>query len=344
VPPDLSQIAKDARATVPRGGAVNASALAIPVQPNTTGGSSGISGSSGTGTLALGTASNTTAIAALADIRVQRDANHRWLVVKRGPDQLWNDVRTFWSDNGFTLVLDQPKLGIMETEWTENRGKLPKDGVRRLLGRVLDSLYSTNERDKFRTRLEQTADGGTEIFITHKGMMEDFTTTQREQLKWKSRPVDPELETEFLRRLMIHLGSDKSAAQAAGSSSSTIAVRARMVQDSVQSSLVVDDSLDQAWRRVGLSLDRTSFTVEDRDRTKGLYFVRYVPLLTEEKKPSFLSRLFSSQPKDQPLQNYSIQLTELGKQTKIVVLNPQGAVIQNSEVTQILKLLEEDLK
>jgi outer membrane protein assembly factor BamC len=345
VPPDLSQITKDSRASVPRGGAVNASALAaaaaIQSNPSSTLGPLGSAQSSG---VALAS-NNMVGIGALGDITVQRDSNHRWLVVKRSPDQLWNDVKTFWSDNGFTLVLDQPKLGIMETEWNENRGKLPKDGVRRLLGKVLDSLYSTNERDKFRTRLEQTADGGTEIFITHKGMMEDFTTTQREQLKWKSRPVDPELETEFLKRLMIHLGSDKTTAlTATGPVNNAIALRARIVQDAGQISLVVDDTLDQAWRRVGLSLDRTSFTVDDRDRTKGLYFVRYVPTVTEEKKSGFLSRLFSSQPKDQVSQNYRIQLTEQGKQTKIIVLTAEGGLVQNADATQILKLLAEDLK
>lgn len=330
VPPDLSQIMKDNRAAVPRGGSVNVSALQ--------GGNVQTAASASAGSIALG---------AIGDVRVQREGTQRWLVVGRAPDKLWNEIKTFWADNGFTLVIDQSNLGIMETEWNENRAKLPQDGVRKFLGKVLDGLYSTHERDKFRTRLERTADGGTEIFISHKGMMEDFTTTAREQLKWKARPVDPELEIEFLKRLMVRLGGDATAAQTALVAPTVAAValdvKAKVVQEQGQFSLMVTDGIEQAWRRVGLSLDRTSFTVEDRDRSKGVYFVRYVEPDAEKNAPGFFARMFGATTKDS-LQKYQIVLTAQGKQTKVGVANTQGIAIQTPDAQRILQVLADDLK
>ena len=330
VPPDLSQIMKDNRAAVPRGGSVNASVLQ--------GGNVQTAASASAGSIALG---------AIGDVRVQREGTQRWLVVGRAPDKLWNEVKAFWIDSGFTLVVDQSNLGIMETEWNENRAKLPQDGVRKLLGKVLDGLYSTNERDKFRTRLERTAEGGTEIFISHKGMMEDFTTSAREQLKWKARPIDPELEVEFLKRLMVRLGGDATAAQTAlvvpTAAAVALDVRAKVVQEQGQFSLMVTDGIEQAWRRVGLSLDRTSFTVEDRDRSKGVYFVRYVEPDAEKNAPGFFARMFGATTKDS-LQKYQIVLTAQGKQTKVGVANTQGTAIQTPDAQRILQVLADDLK
>ena len=58
--------------------------------------------------------------------------------------------------------------------------------------------------------------------------------------------------------------------------------------------LTLDEPFDRAWRRVGLALDRVGFTVEDRDRAKGLYYVRYVDPKTDGKKSDGLVRTFFS--------------------------------------------------
>ncbi|HEY8358534.1 MAG TPA: outer membrane protein assembly factor BamC, partial [Ramlibacter sp.] len=183
VPPDLTQLSRDSRYVVP-GGAVTASTFqlgqSVPNLP--------------------------TAATALGDVRVERAGNQRWLVVNRPADQLWGPVRDFWQESGFLLAMDQPNLGIMETDWAENRAKIPQDFVRNTLGRLIDSVYSTSERDRFRTRLERSATGATEIYISHRGMAEVYSNTQKDSTVWQPRPTDPELEAEFLRRLMVKLG------------------------------------------------------------------------------------------------------------------------------------------
>jgi outer membrane protein assembly factor BamC len=210
------------------------------------------------------------------------------------PDKLWGQVKDFWQETGFVIKLELPDAGVMETDWAENRAKIPQDFIRNMLGKVIDSVYSTAERDKFRTRLEPgSTPGTTDIFISHRGMYEIFVSEGKDQTKWQPRPADPELEAEMLRRLMIRLGSDEKRATAAIQAAQEKPVeRARLTRGADGAgTLEVEESFDSAWRRVGLALDRVGFTVEDRDRSRGLYFVRYVDPETdnEKKEDGFLS-------------------------------------------------------
>ena len=219
---------------------------------------------------------------AVERMRVDRAGNQRWLVIAEPPEKLWPLVRDFWQENGFLLAVNLPEAGVMETDWAENRAKIPQDWLRSTLGKLVDQIYATAERDKFRTRLERNDEGGSEIYISHRGMLEVYTnTSQRQDMSstiWQPRPPDPELEAEFLRRLMVRLGSQQEKAmQLVATSSAPVTARAA-VQTGIGGfeTLDVFEPFDRAWRRVGLALDRVGFTVEDRDRSKGYYFVRYV--------------------------------------------------------------------
>ena len=193
IPPDLSQLRKDSRYVIESN-----SATASGFQ------------SAGARVADAGTAANS-----LGDVRMERQGNQRWLVVARPADKVWEPLKEFWTSNGFTLITDSPDVGIMETDWAENRAKIPQDFIRKALGKVLDSLYSSGERDKFRTRVERNAQGGVEIYITHRGMVENYTNAQKDQTVWQPRASDAELEIEFLRRLMVKLGATPEAAQTA---------------------------------------------------------------------------------------------------------------------------------
>ncbi len=323
VPPDLSQLARDNRYAVP-GSTVTASGYQTAQPTRTT----------------------TTAANQVADTRIERSGNQRWLVVDRPPEQLWTAIRDFWQENGFLLVLDQQGLGILETDWAENRAKLPQDFIRNTLGRVFENLYSTGERDKFRTRLERNAAGGTEIFISHRGMIEVYSTTQKDATVWQPRPADPELETEFLRRLMVKLGVSQEVAQAqAARPAQPLTTR---IADVNGPTLLVNEDFDRAWRRVGLALDRTGFTVEDRDRSQGIYFVRYVPPdAPKGKEPGFFGRLFSfgssNTTNPEPLR-YRVQVRESGGNTSVKVLNAAGQPDTSANGPRILQVLAADMK
>jgi outer membrane protein assembly factor BamC len=324
VPPDLSQLTRDTRYTVP-GRPVTASSYQVGQT----------------------TQSVPTAAASLGDVRIERSGTQRWLVVNRPPEKLWDDVRDFWQENGFLLTLDQANLGIMETDWAENRAKIPQDALRNFIGKAFDSLYSTSERDRFRTRLERNAAGGTEIYVSHRGMIEVFSNKQQDQTVWQPRPADPELEAEFLRRLMIKLGVAQEQAKAivaAGASAPT--ARAATVNNLPVVQL--DDDFDRAWRRVGLALDRTGFSVEDRDRGQGLYFVRYVePTAPDTKEPGFFAKLFSfggASKKEAELARYRIAIRSSGASSTVSVLDAKGTPDGSANAQRIVRVLVDELK
>jgi len=285
-----------------------------------------------------------------ADISVQRDGNQRWLVVNRPAEELYPIVREFWQDLGFNIRQERPEAGVMETDWAENRAKLPQDFIRNTIGKVLDSVYSTGELDKFRARLDRAPNGGTEIYITHQGMVETLTGADKTRTTWTARPSDPDLEAEFLRRLMVRLGSSIERAKASVDRPQEVAGRAavkRVTGSGAAGSLQLTESFDRAWRSVGLAVDRGGFSVVDRDRSQGTYFVRYAdPELGAPKEKGFFGRIFSfggdNDPKAQP--QYRIKLTGSGDATQIVVQNAQGGPETSRAGARILDVLADQLK
>jgi outer membrane protein assembly factor BamC len=298
-------------------------------------------------------ASSSGVLPAQDNVRVERAGNQRWLVVKGRPDQVWPVVKDFWQEIGFVVNLELPDAGVMETDWAENRAKISDPGlVRSILGKLLDSVYSTSERDKFRTRLERGAEPeSTEIYISHRGMEEVHVSSSQDQTKWQPRPPDPELEAEMLRRLMTRFGvQDERAKVQVAKASSSEPPRATLAKTGAgPDTLALNEQFDRAWRRVGLALDRVGFTVEDRDRSKGLYFVRYIDPQIDNKNPEskggFLSRLKfwgGSDPKK--AEQFRIQVREADPGAQVNVLNKEGGQENSDTAKRILSLLYEQLK
>ena len=291
------------------------------------------------------------ATAASDTVRLERAGGQRWLSVSgKSAEQLWPLVREFWQDNGFVLKRDEPQLGIMETDWAENRAKIPQDGVRKLLATVgLDGLYATPERDKFRTRFERSPNGNVEIYISHRGMVESFTEGKNDT-KWQPRADDPELEAEFLGRLMLALGVDETKAkQAKEDAAQPVPVaqrRARIENGAV----VVDDAFDRAWRRTGLALDRSGLVVVDRNRASGTYFVRPAKSETEKvDEGGFWSSLAFWRDKEgktaaeQP--GYRIVVQQVSdKESRVTVQGDKGEALDGKLVNAILPKLEQQLR
>ncbi len=340
VPPDLTSPSRDNRYAVPESARSSATLSGYQAER---------------GAQAQPRAGSTNVLPEVEKMRVERAGTQRWLVVQgETPEKLWPLVKDFWQESGFLIKMENPEAGVMETDWNESRPRVPEGAVREFLGRVLESLYSTSERDKYRTRLDRSPDGGTEIYISHRGMQEIYTTreptsTTPGQTAWQPRPPDPELEAEFLRRMMVRLGARDETAKKLAASSTQPQQRAEITKaNDGTERLQVYEPFDRAWRRVGLALDRVGFTVEDRDRQKGLYFVRYADPEVEmgEKDKGLLDRIgswFSSDSKVKAAQ-YRVQVTQEPNASQVFVLNKDGKA-ENSKTTQrILTLLHEQLK
>lgn len=335
VPPDLSQVSRDDRYKVPDGagrGSATFSAYSADRTP-------------------AAQAQNSAILPQVDKVRVERSGNQRWLVVNVPADKVWDTVKEFWQESGFIVNIERPEAGVMETDWAENRAKIGDDFIRRSLGKLLDSVYSTGERDKFRTRFEPGTElGTTDIFISHRGMEEVYSSSAKDQTRWQPRAADPELEAEMLRRLMVRLGSEEKRAEAALVATAKTEPRARLAGGKTgQGILEVDERFDRAWRRVGLALDRVGFTVEDRDRSRGLYFVRYVdPELdnASKKDDGILAKLNfwkGKEPVSSKVQ-YRIHVSGVGTQTTVQVLSAEGGADQSDTARKILALLQQQLQ
>ena len=287
---------------------------------------------------------------AAGEARLARSGNERWLVVKTTPENAWNVVRSFWQDNGFVLAVEQPAAGILETDWAENRGDLPRDAIQRTLGKVGDFFVTTYKQDKFRTRIERGIEPGTvEIFVSSR-RMEQMPTGKIDNsspsgFRWMVVPADPLVEAEFLQRLMVRFGTPEQQAVQAVIASNNAPDRARLETATGVRQLVVDDNFDRAWRRVGLALDRIGFTVVDRDRSKGLYFVRYSdPDAPTTKTSDWLSKLMFWRDTSIKPEQYRIQVNESGPKSVVLVQDPNGGPDKTQSGDKILALLREQLK
>jgi len=337
VPPDLTQLTKDSRYQQTQGSSVSAAAY-----------QAGTPAAAAAPALA---ASATVATQNVGTMSIQRLGNERWLRTTLPPEQLWPQLQAFWKERGFVITQDQPAAGVMETDWAENRGKLPLDFVRSSIGKIFDGAYSTGELDKFRTRVERV-DGGTEVYITHRGMIEVYQGERKESTIWQPRQPDPQLEGELLSRLMLRLGATEEVAKTAlivpgAPGAPAAAARARLVPDRPSATLQVDDGFDRAWRRVGVALDRSGFTVEDRDRTQGVYFVRYIdPAFAGKEEPNLFQKLFSFGKKDDggPARYRVSVKGDNERSSTVTVLNGQGGPENGDAGKRITSLLLDDLK
>ena len=300
------------------------------------------------GTQAQAGAEQQTVLPKVPGVRLDRSGAETWLVVEQSPEELWPKLADFWQSMGFVLEKNDQQTGVMQTGWAENRANIPQDFIRRTLGKVFDGLYSTPYRDRFRTWIERDPKGGTDVFVSHEGVQEVYTSSGQDQTKWEPAPPKPGLVVEMQRRLMTFLGVPKAQAQQA------LAQAPRPDHAQIVSSgpdaptLVVDESLDPAWQRVGVALNRVGFVVEDRDRAKGLYYVRYIdPAAEQQGKPSWFSKLaFWRKSKPEATPQIHILVSAQGNdKTQVSVLpGVQGTVVEPHTREQIISLLYQQLR
>jgi outer membrane protein assembly factor BamC len=334
VPPDLARPTADTRFNVPDvGGPGSATFSEFDKQRK---GKPAASGSAGL-------------LPEVEKVRIERAGSERWLVIPGSPEKVWPLVREFWLEAGFVIAVETPEAGVLETDWSETRPRVPEGGIRGLFDRVLSTVRSSGLRDKFRTRLERGSDGSTEVFVSHRGLEEVQVGSSTQEFKWQSRPRDTDLEGEMLRRIMVRFGTPESVARSSVAQSQAPApARARIVKaGDGAASLLVSDDFDRAWRRVGLALDRVGFTVEDRDRSRGLYFVRYADTDAAPQKEGYLSRFAfwrGDAATPRKAEQFRILVAGAEEGSRVQVLNRDGGSDGSETAQRILVVLLEQLR
>ncbi|MFM1880950.1 MAG: hypothetical protein RLZZ344_1184 [Pseudomonadota bacterium] len=327
VPPDLLGPGRDDRFSVPASGAANRSDFERQRASS------------------RGAAVATGVLPAVPGMQVQQLAGQSILVVEQSAERLWPILRQFWLDSGFLIAEENPATGLLETDWAEDRSKIPDDLIRRTIGRVFERVYDSGLRDKFRMRLERLGPNQTEISVTHRGLIEVYKGgTDNNTTTWTNRPADRQLEGDFIRRIMLRLGEDEGKARAAVAAAVGMA---QLVRTAERAEITLAEGFDRAWRRVGVAIDRLGFTVEDRDRSKGVFFVRYrdPTVDTKEKQTGFFGRIFSGTgPTGESAAQYQVEVRSAGEKSTVRVLSEQGAVVNDANAKQMLDVLFEQLR
>ncbi len=282
------------------------------------------------------------------NIQVMKDSHQRWLEIKAVPDEIWPQLREFWLQNGLLIEREDPEAGIMETNWAENRAEISAGPIRNLISKAFDSIYSTGTRDKFRIRLERSNRAGiTELYLTHRRMEE---VPSGDTFIWQPHPSNPELEAELLNRLMSFMGMEqqRASSELARSDKVSAVERARLIESkSGERSLKVLEGFARTWRRTGHALDRIGFTVEDRNRSEGLYYVHYIDPFKEmnSEKKGWLDKMKFWKKREIAAEgNYQIHIQAGGEQSHILIRNEQGQPENSKTARRILKLLQEQLR
>jgi outer membrane protein assembly factor BamC len=237
-------------------------------------------------------------------MKIIKSGNLRWLVVEEKPDLIWPHVKGFWEDLGFRVTIANKRTGIIETEWMDTDDiKLDQNrGALSTFDKWLDSLSGFADKRKFRTRVEYDELGNTEIYISqrsaeaaadqHLRILEDrkaynaSTVYKIEEYKDDNKvgkkidiseqreKADYEIDSELLTRLMIKLGATDLYAKEKIKNPEVI-VKSEIFDTKEDVYIKMNDPYDRSWRRLGLALDLIGFVTEDKNRSEGIYFVRF---------------------------------------------------------------------
>lgn len=287
---------------------------------------------------------------AVRDVEVRRDGNVRWLLVTDSVEGVWQRVVDFWQEAGILMLEQDPTVGIMRTAWIENQANISRDFITDAIRNTFDGLYETGFRDQYRVRLERSTDGRTEVYMTHFGMEEQVIQGSggaTERTVWVPRERDPELEAEMLRRLMVYLGAQDERARAQlAAGGQREQTRSQLLNTRTGTQLQIDDSFSRSWRLVGLALDRVGFAVEDRDRSAGIYYVRYNDPSKQDADKGWLSSLkFWGDDKNvDKVNRYQVKVGDSGDRTVVTVANDKGEPDASPTSIRILTLLNEQIR
>ncbi len=220
------------------------------------------------------------------DVTVRRDGIFRWLEIDLPAEDVWDTIKQFWLEEGFIIASEDPESGLLETDWAENRAKIGGGVITDTLSKIAPLLVTSPERDKYRTRLERLGNDKTEVFLSHEGMALVASTSgevdqRRAKPKWQNRARDPNLEAEMLYRMVAAFGvpSESSEIEKIVVDEKAISgvnpLLVELKENEGDYFLLLSFSFEQSWRKIGLILDSLDFSIEDKSREEGIFYINY---------------------------------------------------------------------
>ena len=240
------------------------------------------------------------------------------LLIERSPEEIWGLLKSFWIQNGFQIEKEMPESGFIETGWLESREKISEGLIQNTLGKIFGGLYDTGERNKFRMRVERTKAGFSEISVVHKGLMQVASDDRFDpSIVWANRNSDQQLEELYLRRIMNFV----SGKEGQNSNSIDVVKKSTSIFKGNDGNNFVELALNfnEAWKSIGLILDRLGFEVEERLREQGTYLVRYKKLDQEAREKGFFAKIFSSGKEQLDMNLYRIEIKNTDNLSQVFV-------------------------
>ncbi len=261
------------------------------------------------------------------NVRFGQQGTLRWLDVNESADTLWSKLRAFWRTVGIAIKKDEPRIGIMETEWAESSAGLPAGFLRNALGKVFQSGFDAGARDRYRIRVEKSTSKMTRIFLTHKGAEEVVDGVGS---GWQLRPANHEYEAEMLNRLRAYLQGDiaavtgKSALTVKNSALQTSSV-ASIVEQEGRTILQIHDTYKRTWVLTGIMMDRMGLVVEKQNQASGIYHVTYQGNDEDAERRGFFKKFFGDRTtiltKEQ---DYQVHIQDAGKLSVVRIFDEEG--------------------
>ena len=186
--------------------------------------------------------------------RMQAGDGVFWLEVDENVDKLWPQLSAFWGHEGVKIVRNEPMLGMVETDWVS---KLQVDDDASFITKLFNTV-DPDKLDKFRMRVEpEQRKNKTKIFMSHSGMEK---SVEGDDVNWRSRCSEEELEREMLNRLALFVGLNEKQSKKAFENYRPFASRVKISRDKVNS-LYITGSVDFVWKRSLRALDRMGMDV-----------------------------------------------------------------------------------
>lgn len=284
------------------------------------------------------------------DYQVMRNGTDRWLLVNKPPKQVYDELIGFWNEEGFTIKEDNPTAGIIQTDWAENRAKIPGNFLRRVVGSLVDVVSDSGERERFVSRLERNGNK-TEVHFSHERMVETATDRDGVTFKWLPAKEDPGLNAVMLSRYMQYAGIEKQKAEQAvakGTQEASTATSQSPTSQTIEvhgSQLVAHTDFEQSWTKVGQALRDAGFTIDDQDKQSGVYTVRYLDTDNGVKREegNVFTRLINGRDGNIAPEIYRVRLNSQNGQTIITADNRQKTDQVSAQATanRILRVIAE---
>ena len=254
-----------------------------------------------------------------SNIEVKKSGSRRWLVVDKSPEIVWELSKQFLKEKGFVIKKSNKKIGVMETDYLENKPEIPAQSLgffRSFLASTVSNVsYTLPSVDSYKIRIEPLNDNTkSEVYLSLSSMAE--VSTGDDRTMWQSKEKDNALETEMLYSLMLFLGSDSTDAREKIISAKEEGRISVNLSEGLNgyAKLAFKLNLIETWDNLAWALSEANIEVVDKDLKEKTFYIRYV----DNQSIGFMSKIFGT---EAIIQQYQIQLKTLDRENTEVYFN-----------------------